>query len=140
MNVINKPHAVHPHECHQQASRCASSQDRDRRLEARPSTSFHVCCIHHVVLGCSLSPGGTQVSTSRLETQPINLFHVCLVTQAMPAVRRAVVSLENKLATVDVSAPTQLDALALLPLLVAEIQSLGFEAAPHIEYSPGSGQ
>ncbi|MEW5305517.1 MAG: hypothetical protein WDW38_010165 [Sanguina aurantia] len=59
---------------------------------------------------------------------------------AMPGVRRAVVSLEDKLATVDVSAATQLDALALLPLLVSEIQSLGFEAAPHIEYSPGSGQ
>lgn len=51
--------------------------------------------------------------------------------------RKVSVSLDTKLATIDVAAVSQLDALALLPKFVNTIKELGFEAEPHIDYNPG---
>ncbi len=48
-------------------------------------------------------------------------------------VPRAQVSLEKALASVEVKAPSQLEALGMLPTLVEAVQNLGFEAEPHIE-------
>lgn len=44
------------------------------------------------------------------------------------------VDLDAKLATVDVHAPSLLDAMNMLPQFVDAIKELGFEAEPHIEY------
>eukprot|EP00195_Chlamydomonas_chlamydogama_P004863 CAMPEP_0202901366 /NCGR_PEP_ID=MMETSP1392-20130828/14213_1 /ASSEMBLY_ACC=CAM_ASM_000868 /TAXON_ID=225041 /ORGANISM="Chlamydomonas chlamydogama, Strain SAG 11-48b" /LENGTH=154 /DNA_ID=CAMNT_0049587917 /DNA_START=82 /DNA_END=546 /DNA_ORIENTATION=+ len=47
-------------------------------------------------------------------------------------VNNAKVDLESKLASVEVKAKSQLDALNLMPQLVQTINDLGFEAKPHI--------
>lgn len=43
------------------------------------------------------------------------------------------VSLETKMASIVVLAPSQLDALTVLTKLVGTVKDLGFEAEPHIE-------
>jgi len=54
----------------------------------------------------------------------------------MEHVKSVDVSLENKLASIEVDAATMLDALNMLPKFVEKISDLGFDAEPHIE-SPG---
>lgn len=44
------------------------------------------------------------------------------------------VDLESKMASVEVEAPSLIDALNMLPGFVKTIEELGFEAEPHIEY------
>lgn len=44
------------------------------------------------------------------------------------------VDLDSKLATVEVEAPSLIDAMGLLPPLVQAVKDLGFEAAPHLEH------
>lgn len=55
--------------------------------------------------------------------------------QAQDKVKKVTVSLEGKMATVEVDVPSQVDALKLLPGLVTAVKDLGFEAEPHIDYS-----
>mmetsp|Transcript_6806 Transcript_6806/g.16979 ORF Transcript_6806/g.16979 Transcript_6806/m.16979 type:complete len:155 (-) Transcript_6806:348-812(-) len=45
---------------------------------------------------------------------------------------KVTVSLEKAMASVEVKAPSQLDALNQLPKLVETVKALGFEAEPHI--------
>lgn len=51
-----------------------------------------------------------------------------------PQVRAVKVDLDSKLATVEVEAPSLIDAMGLLPPLVQAVKDLGFEAAPHLEH------
>ena len=56
----------------------------------------------------------------------------------MEHVRAVSVSLDTKLASVEVQAPSQIDALQMLPNLLQAVKDLGFEAEPHFEYElPG---
>ncbi|KAI8467426.1 MAG: hypothetical protein J3K34DRAFT_430619 [Monoraphidium minutum] len=59
------------------------------------------------------------------------------VTEALKAlskVRSVEVDLDSKLASVEVEAPSLMDAIDMLPGFVQAIKDLGFEAEPHIEY------
>jgi copper chaperone CopZ len=52
--------------------------------------------------------------------------------KAMAGVRAVSVSLEAKLATVELAAPSLMDAVGQLPALVEAVKALGFEAEPDI--------
>ena len=52
----------------------------------------------------------------------------------MGHVKSVSVSLETKLAAVEVQAPSQIDALHMLPTLLQAVIDLGFEAEPYIAY------
>jgi hypothetical protein len=52
----------------------------------------------------------------------------------MDHVRTVSVCLDTKLASVEVQAPSQIDALQMLPSLLQAVKDLGFEAEPHFDY------
>jgi hypothetical protein len=52
----------------------------------------------------------------------------------MENVKHVSISLETKLASVEVQAPSQIDALHMLPTLMEAVKELGFEAEPYFEY------
>lgn len=53
------------------------------------------------------------------------------LVQKMDGVKTVTVSLEKKLAQIEVKAKSQVDAAQALPKLVEAIKDLGFEAEPH---------
>lgn len=53
--------------------------------------------------------------------------------QKAPGVVKVQVSLEKAMASVEVKAPSPLEAYAMLPQLVESVRNLGFEAEPHID-------
>lgn len=60
----------------------------------------------------------------------VNAVLLTLV-QKMDGVKTVTVSLEKKLAQIEVKAKSQVDAAQALPKLVEAIKDLGFEAEPH---------
>ncbi|GBF97574.1 hypothetical protein Rsub_10175 [Raphidocelis subcapitata] len=56
--------------------------------------------------------------------------------KALGGVRAVRVDLAAEMATVEVDAPSLVDALNMLPGMVKAVRDVGFEAEPHIEYEP----
>ena len=54
--------------------------------------------------------------------------------KAVPGAKSVKVDLAAKLANVEVEAPSQIDALNMMPKFIAVITELGFQAEVHIDY------